>query len=103
LLSVSTAIFTDGLYTENLFSTELALGFFGPEKVWELARAFTVIVDCASQLREFYIGLESQILKLHSSVRHLFPSPVSADPKIKLPQLEYIGRMDRFGASNSLP
>jgi predicted Ser/Thr protein kinase len=103
---VATAIFTDGLYVEKVFTMELTLGFFGSERVLQLAQAFMVISECAAQLRAFYEKLDLQKLSSSPEIvayRHLFPTPVSADLNITLPKLIFTNRMHRSGFTLLIP
>ena len=53
-LSVSTAVFTNEIYADKLFSTELHFGPHGSDNVFRVARVFMAIQKAVVQLRELY-------------------------------------------------
>jgi hypothetical protein len=102
---VSAAVFTDGVYVEKIFSMELTLGFFGHEKVYELAQAFVSIQECAKELQRFYDELLSREPSI-SDIAFIFPSPTPPDntpPPHIPPSLAYKSRINRSGKPIAKP
>jgi len=91
-LEVSTAIFTDAVYTDKLLSLDLRLGPHGPDNVLRVARVFAAIDKCAERLRELYGGLE-RLPKMLPRV--MYPSPTADPPESTILQLEFFCKLDR--------
>ncbi|KAF9644455.1 hypothetical protein BDM02DRAFT_3212847 [Thelephora ganbajun] len=82
-LVVSTAVFTDTIYADELLSIRLQLGFHASDNVSYVARVFMAINKSMERLRELYKNL-------------LWPSP-TADPPglIEFPKLEFFCKVNQ--------
>ena len=91
-LVVSTAVYTDAVYADKLLSIDLHLGSHGPANVLRLARVFMAIRNCTDTLSGYY-----RRLKPGPQPSVMYPSPTADPPEdqTKIPQLEYIAKMDR--------
>ncbi|KAF8326388.1 uncharacterized protein EI90DRAFT_1949019 [Cantharellus anzutake] len=95
-LTVSTAIFTDSIYADELLSIKLDFGPHASDNVLRVARIFMAIDDCARELRDLYrrlINSNGPVL----SAKVLWPEPtvVSSDPAEEIPKLEFISKVHR--------
>lgn len=91
---VSTAIYTDAIYADKVFSIDLRLGIHGPENVLLVARVFMAIRRCADPLRLHYQGLQT-LSGTRPSV--MYPNPIADPPEnqAEIPQLEFFAKVDR--------
>ncbi|KAF9787419.1 hypothetical protein BJ322DRAFT_1055076 [Thelephora terrestris] len=101
-LVVATAIFTDSIYANELFTMSLRLSTHVADDVSRVARLFMAVKQCIKQLR----GLYQHLTRSAESVppaRVLWPNP-TADPsvpngteKMKELHLEFFSKLDRHG------
>ncbi|KAH9927657.1 uncharacterized protein B0H18DRAFT_283188 [Fomitopsis serialis] len=98
LLEIGIAMYTDGPYTDCVFSERLRLDFHRNENVLRVARAFKAVQLAVSDLRAFYARLDAAPPNPPISIAHLFPSPLP-DPSWKdsIPSLTFTHRMSRAG------
>jgi len=89
-LDVSTAIFTDAIYAEKLFSLDLRLRYHRHENVLRVARVFTAICKCTERLRDLYggLGLGPMVSRV------MYPNPTADPPDSTIPQLEFFSKLD---------
>ena len=94
LLEIGVAMYTDGVYSNILFSERLRLDFFAEKNVLRFARAFAATRQVIADLRVFYITP----LPASGSIAHLFPSPLQVPTCTdSLPSLTFTGRLSRSG------
>ena len=93
-LVISTAIFTNAIYADELLSIELHLGTHGPANILHIARVSMAINKTARQLHELYRGLLVDPL---SQTGALWPNPTVDPPQSteRLPELEFFSRVNR--------
>jgi len=94
---VSTAIFTDSIYADELVSIELHFGSHAPNNVLRVARVFMAINECTERLRRLYrnLGAGASTTPLG---KVLWPSP-TVDPTEStegIPHLEFFSKVDRL-------
>ena len=96
-LIVSTAVFTNAIYADELFSTTLHLGPHGPDNVLRTARVFMAINDSTSRLRRLYDKLVSTPLPLQELAKPLWPNPTPDPPESaeRPPKLEFFCKVNR--------
>ncbi|KAF9787380.1 hypothetical protein BJ322DRAFT_1055045 [Thelephora terrestris] len=97
-LVVSTAIFTDSVYANELFTMTLRLSTHFADDVSRVACLFMAVKQCITQLRELYQHLEGV-----PPARVLWPNP-TADPSVpngtermEELHLEFFSKLDRHG------
>jgi len=95
-LVVSTAVFTNAVYADELLSITLRLGHHGSDNVLRVARVFMAIRDCMERLRQLYRRLERVPDQPPSRTEALWPSPTADPPESTnpLPKLEYIAKVN---------
>ncbi|KAF8318035.1 uncharacterized protein EI90DRAFT_3084491 [Cantharellus anzutake] len=95
-LTVSTAIFTDSIYADELLSIKLYFGTHASENVLHVARIFMAIDDCARELRDLYGGLINSNGPVPPA-KFLWPEPtvVTSYPAEGIPKLEFISKVHR--------
>ncbi|KAF9642972.1 hypothetical protein BDM02DRAFT_3264279 [Thelephora ganbajun] len=95
-LVMSTAVFTDAIYANELLSTRLHLGPHSSDNVLHIARVFMAINNSTERLRELYEDLRRVPRSSPPQAKVLRPNP-TADPPglIDLPELEFFCKVDR--------
>lgn len=84
-ISIMSAVFIAGsVYSEELFSQRLRLGYDANRQVTRLARTFNAVTIAARALERSYANLEGHPPE-RASLAHLFPSPTAVDGKPLLP------------------
>lgn len=92
-LEISTAIFTNGIYTDKLLSEDLCIDAWQSETVLRIGRIFKALSLVNAELREFYASI------LHDQdpvIDHQFPNPLPRG-NFAIPRLDYIGKLTRGG------
>ena len=94
-LTVSTAIFTNEIYVDELLSMTLRIGSHGSQSVMRIARVFMAIERSMRLLRDLYSSLppDSDKPQLPQTIA-LWPNP-TADPPGFIPELEFFAKVDR--------
>ncbi|KAF9648791.1 hypothetical protein BDM02DRAFT_3114786 [Thelephora ganbajun] len=95
-LVVSTAVFTNAIYADELLSTKLHLGPHGSDNVLHVARVFMAINRSTERLRKLYENLQRVNRSSPPQAKIMWPNP-TADPPglIDLPELEFFCKVDR--------
>ncbi|KZT65274.1 hypothetical protein DAEQUDRAFT_814425 [Daedalea quercina L-15889] len=97
LLEIEIAVYTDGPYTETIFSERLRLDSHRNENVVRIARAFKAVQFATDGLSKFYAKIDSQP-HVDSVVAHLFPSPLPVPSyEDSVPSVTFTNRMSRAG------
>ena len=96
-LVVSTAIFTNAIYADELLSITLHLGPHGPDNVLHVARVFMAINDSTRRLRQLYRNLLRARTPSSRQAKALWPNPTPdpPEPAGRLPELEFFSKVDR--------
>jgi hypothetical protein len=94
---VSAAIFTDSIYADELFSTNLHLRSHGSDNVLRVARVFMAINRCTDRLRALYAGFRTNTDPTPPA-KVLWPNPTPDPPVfVKATQeLEFFTKVDRL-------
>jgi len=94
---VSTAIFTDSVYADELVSIKLHFGPHASDNVLRVARVFVAINECTGRLRRLYknLGAGASTTPLG---KVLWPSPTvdPAESTEGTPDLEFFSKVDRL-------
>ena len=99
-LTISTAVFTDAVYADELLSVTLLLGPHGPDNVNHIARVFMAINESKDLLLKHY----GSLLYSHLTptvpapeAKALWPNPTADPPNstIEFPKLEFLCKVDR--------
>ena len=91
---MSTAIFTNELYADELLSITLRLGPHGSDNVFRVARVFMAINNSMGKLRDLYNKLLRIPPPPQPQTVALWPDP-TADPTKSIPTLEFFAKVDR--------
>ena len=94
---MSTAIFTNEIYANQLLLTELHLGPHGSDKVLRIARVFMAIQESMRWLRELYQDLRGVPRQPPPQTVALWPRPTGnpLESTERLPELEFFAKVDR--------
>ena len=67
-LEISTAIFTNGIYTDKLMSEDLCIDAWQSETVLRIGRIFKALSLVNAELREFYASIlhDCNLFRIHS-------------------------------------
>lgn len=97
LLEIGIAVFTDGPYSDCVFSQRLRLDFYQSEDVLRVSRAFKAVQLALTSLQELYARLQDKPPP-KNNIAHIFPSP-SPVPSYKgnMPSLSFTDRLSRTG------
>ncbi|KAL4251312.1 hypothetical protein ABKN59_005664 [Abortiporus biennis] len=96
---ISTAIFTDGIYLDTIFSRDLIVDEWQSDTTLAVSRIFKVLYLSIAELRHYYQGLSLRIWGgMNPTTKCMFPNPLPAAPGHPIPQLRYIGKLTRSGA-----
>jgi len=94
---VSTAIFTDSIFADELVSIKLHFGPHASDNVLRVARVFMAINKCTERLRRLYrnLGAGGNTTSLG---KVLWPNPTvdPADSTEGIPDLEFFSKVDRL-------
>ena len=93
-LVVSTAIFTNRIYADELLSIKLHLGSHGSDNVRRVARVFMAINKATIELRKLYEFPPTNSLP---QIGAMWPGPTLDPPQstTKLPELEFFSKINR--------
>ena len=96
-LTLSTAIFTDSVYSDELLSIKLYFGSHASDNVLRIARVFMAINKCVDRLRELYGDLGTSTHPTPPA-RVLWPNPTTDPPgSTEVTQgLEFFCKVHRF-------
>lgn len=96
-LVVSTAIFTNAIYADELLPITLHLGHHGPDNVLHVARVFMAINDSTRRLRQLYRNLLGAHTPSSREAEPLWPNPTldPPEPAGQLPELEFFSKVNR--------
>ena len=95
-LEISTAVFTDGIYVDKLVSQELYLDAWQSETVLRLGRIFKALSISVAELQDYYVKLSRSSSSEPTNV-HLFPNPLPTAEGVRIPKLNYLGKLSRRG------
>ena len=97
VLILSTAIFTNEMYADELLSIKLHFGPHGSDKVFHVARAFMAIQESMKQLRELYRNLQDAPRSPPPLTVAMWPRPTGNPPESteQLPKLEFYAKVER--------
>jgi serine/threonine protein kinase len=96
-LAVSTAVFTDKIYADELLSIALLLGSHKSYNVFRLARVFMAITESMDLLRDLYKNLQAPSHPPLQTIP-LWPTPTVDPPEPvskSIPELEYFAKVNR--------
>ena len=95
-LVVSTAVFTDSIYADELLSIKLHFGPHASDNVIHVARVFMAINKCTERLRRLYKGLSTST-NMIPPAKVLWPNPTPDPPKSAkgIQELEFYSNVDR--------
>ena len=99
-LVISTAIFTNSVYADELLSIKLFFGSHTPNNVLCIVRIFMAINKCMEGLRGLYKDLEANPQKTPPA-KVLWPNPTVNPSKStkSIPKLEFFSKLDRFNGT----
>ena len=99
-LVVSTAIFTDSMYADELLSIKLFFGSHASNNVLCVARIFMAINKCMEGLRGLYKDLKANPQKTPPA-KVLWPNPTVNPSKStkSIPKLEFFSKLDHFNGT----
>ena len=93
---MSTAIFTNKLYANELLSITLCLGPHGPDNVLRVARVFMAIKETLEQLRDLYVDLIATPNSPQPQTIALWPNPtLHPSESQSIPKLEFFAKANR--------
>lgn len=96
-LEISTAIYTDGVYVDKLFSEDFSIDAWQSETVLRVGRIFKALSLAIAELLEYYQTLVDDP-NPQPTTRHLYPDPLPVEGEgVQIPQLEYLGRLSHAG------
>jgi len=103
-LIISTAVFTDAVYADELLSVKLLLGPHGPDNVKRIARVFMAINESKDLLSELYRNLlETYRARSPSSspAKSLWPNPTAYPPDsaTQFPKLDFFCKVNSADGS----
>ena len=103
LFEVKIAVYTDGPYSDLIFSERMSLDLHESTAVLRMARLFKALKYAFKSLRDARSRLEAKPPP-RNSIEHLFPSPLP-EPTFagEMPSLTFTHRMDRAGETFFLP
>ena len=94
---MSTVIFTNKLYANELLSITLRLGPHGPDNVLHVARVFMAIKESVEQLRDLYVDLLATPHPLQPQTMALWPNPtLNPSESQSIPKLEFFAKASRI-------
>ncbi|CAA7257512.1 unnamed protein product [Cyclocybe aegerita] len=97
-LEISLTVCVGPIYVTKLLTLDLSLGFHASDNIIRLARVFSVLSSCRTDLQIYYDNAS----KLEAPrLSGLYPSPTLADPSRVLPQLTYQQFLTRAGQLTS--
>ncbi|KAF9643229.1 hypothetical protein BDM02DRAFT_3104685 [Thelephora ganbajun] len=96
-LVVSTAVFTDAIYADELLSIRLHLGPHASDNVLHVARVFMAINKSMERLRDLYKNLVGVPRPSPPQAKALWPNPTADPPEFTeiLPKLEFFCKVNR--------
>ena len=94
---MSTAVYTNEIYVDELLSIPLRLGFHGSDNVSRVARVFVAIKGAVKRLRKLYKKLIPDPPSPSSRSIPLWPTPTSDPPQSAdtLPKLKFFAKVNR--------
>lgn len=90
-LEVATAINTDGIYMDKVFSEEFYIDVWQSRTVDRLAHVFTALSVAIKALDKYYKELPAEPVWAR-----LYPNPLPSE-KVSIPDLEYLGQLSHSG------
>ena len=95
---MSTAVYTNEIYVDELLSISLRLGFHGSDNVLRVARVFVAINGAIKRLRELYRKLIPDLPSSSPRTIPLWPKPTGDPPQSteSLPKLEFFAKANRI-------
>ena len=93
-LVISTAIYTDSIYADEVLSVKLYLGPHASDNVLRVARIFMAINKCTERLRRLYVNLKPDTHSMQPA-KVLWPNPTLDSPSPEIPGLEFFSKVDR--------
>ena len=91
---MSTAIFTNEVYADELLSVTLRFGSHASDNVFFVARVFMAINKAKMELSDLYRKLPQILPSSLSPAIALWPNPTT-DPPESIPKLEFFAKVDR--------
>ncbi|KAL5532742.1 hypothetical protein ACEPAF_4516 [Sanghuangporus sanghuang] len=94
-LEISTAVFTDGIYSDKLLSEDFYIDAWQSETVLRVGRIFKALSLAIEELREYYEPF-SEGLEMEATIAHVYPNPLPCEG-YHIPRLTYIGKLSHTG------
>ncbi|KAL5532635.1 hypothetical protein ACEPAF_4409 [Sanghuangporus sanghuang] len=94
-LEISTAVFTDGIYSDKLLSEDFYIDAWQSETVLRVGRIFKALSLAIGELREYYEPF-SEGLEMEATIAHMYPNPLPCEG-YHIPRLTYIGKLSHIG------
>ncbi|KAL5520604.1 hypothetical protein ACEPAF_2605 [Sanghuangporus sanghuang] len=94
-LEISTAVFTDGIYSDKLLSEDFYIDAWQSETVLRVGRIFKALSLAIEELREYYEPF-SEGLEMEATIAHVYPNPLPCEG-YHIPRLTYIGKLSHMG------
>ena len=96
-LTVSTAVYTNEIYVDELLSIPLRLGFHKSNDVLRVARVFMAMNESIKRLHTLYRGLIPTLRSSSPRTTVLWPQPTADPPPLteSLPKLEFFTKVNR--------
>ncbi|KAL5522337.1 hypothetical protein ACEPAF_2194 [Sanghuangporus sanghuang] len=94
-LEISTAVFTDGIYSDKLLSEDFYIDAWQSETVLRVGRIFKALSLAIEELPEYYEPF-SEGLEMEATIAHVYPNPLPCEG-YHIPQLTYIGKLSHMG------
>ncbi|KAL5524756.1 hypothetical protein ACEPAF_9902 [Sanghuangporus sanghuang] len=94
-LEISTAVFTDGIYSDKLLSEDFYIDAWQSETVLRVGRIFKALSLAIAELREYYEPF-SEGLEMEATIAHVYPDPLPCEG-YHIPRLTYIGKLSHGG------
>ena len=95
-LEISTAIFTNGVYSDKLLSEEFYIDAWQSTTVLRVGRIFKALSLALAELREYYRVLANNP-STKASTAHLYPNPLPVNEHTRIPRLHYHGKLSCNG------
>ena len=95
-LEISTAIFTNGVYSDKILSEEFYIDAWQSTTVLRVGRIFKALSLALAELRGYYRVLANN-LNAEVSTAHLYPDPSPVNEYARIPRLYYHGKLSHNG------
>ena len=95
-MEISTAIFTNGIYSDKLLSEEFCIDAWQSATVLRVGRIFKALSLALAELREYYRDLSNNP-SAETTTAYLYPDPLPVDKHTRIPRLRYHGKLSHNG------